>query len=69
MNNFKYSSLLQITFDDTSIGDEGIKYLIRNQFPKLIVLGLKNTDITREGIRMLSDLKAPNLAMIDLSCN
>lgn len=64
-----FTNLQYLDLSDTNIGDLGIKYLIRNNFPKLRALSLRNIDITKQGILLLNKLKAKNLMALDLSCN
>lgn len=69
MKNFTYNNLVQLDISSTSIDDEGINYLVHNKFPMLASINLANTDITKDGLLLLNTLKAPNLQILDLSCN
>lgn len=69
MENKTYPKLFQLSFSSTSIGDEGIRHLITNNFPQLAVIALANCDITGAGVSALSQLKAPKLQNIDFSNN
>ena len=61
MANKNYSNLKILDLSETSIGDEGMKYLSEAKFPKLVALLLKDVDITGKGMEYLSNMEFPQL--------